>query len=744
MLTLTPMATGDATISVTATDTGGDAADTATVSAMVTVGVLPLEIMVSPTTAEVEEGGTVEITATANKMVDRNVEVMLLPDVTGSTAGEDDYSLAPSAMITIMAGEVSGMATLTATDDYEVEGNESVTLVAREKDMGDIGTVMVSIMDNDMETTYTLSGPMDMNIVEGQSYELTATANQAVHMDTEVMLVRDRAASDAGDDDYTVGSITIAAGATSGTTMLMVTADDMPDGGDRYEHGREAGARRGRWTAWRSAPWSSSSGMPRCPPCRSSPSSCWRPCWASADTAGTCGGGSRSADVRSLPCPLSPERPRGEGGFSLGREPGHGGSGCDHAPREPRVLSGGLVPLDSRVYRRVGWSVIHVEDAGRQRVHARPRPSNGSSTSTPAFSKSARFRVATTNPCASAVAAIRLSLTGMAVPDVRRSARSLAQRRPVAASHGRHCSRPTPPSNQRSRPRPSPAPGQQQDAEPDSPRGPPRPRRVPVRFAGASPRPPGREPAWWPRSARSHRPGRSQRVGALGLDRNEEALLRTVQQPIDDACVRRRRPADESVLPRLDAFDVELLARLDAVLAPNLGRQHDLPLRGDGGLHRGKILSYPEAVNRVGFPWEARHPQDRNEAEYLAESSAEDNDNDCAATANVWPTAIRARPTPIPRSSPGVNALRSVIPCPNRLHAFGRLGTTSDARGGETGVDTDGPSREHPKPRRGNGHSLPGSRGRKQAPSKSQLTVEPADGLRGRVVIDPRSARQSH
>ena len=49
---------------------------------MVTVGVLPLRhrVMVSPTTAEVEEGGMVEITATANKMVDANVEVMLIRD----------------------------------------------------------------------------------------------------------------------------------------------------------------------------------------------------------------------------------------------------------------------------------------------------------------------------------------------------------------------------------------------------------------------------------------------------------------------------------------------------------------------------------------------------------------------------------------------------------------------------------------------------------------------------------------
>ena len=228
-LTLTPMETGGATITVTATDTSGDADDTATVSSMVTVGVLPLEIMVSPTTAEVEEGGMVEITATANKMVDANVEVMLIRDA-ASSAGEDDFSLDP-VMITIMAGDAMGKTTLTATDDYDVEGNESLSLVARVKDMGDVGSVMVTITDNDMETTYELSGPMDMNIVEGKSYELTATANQAVRMDTEVMLMRDRAASDADDSDYTVASIMIMAGETSGTTMLMVTEDNMPDAG---------------------------------------------------------------------------------------------------------------------------------------------------------------------------------------------------------------------------------------------------------------------------------------------------------------------------------------------------------------------------------------------------------------------------------------------------------------------------------------------------------------------------------
>ena len=228
MLTLTPMEAGDATITVMATDTSGDADDTAMAMSMVSVGVLPLEITVMPATADVTEGGTVEITAMANKMVDANTEVMLMRDAS-SSAGADDYSLAPP-LITIMAGDSTGTLTLTATDDSDVEGNERLMLVAMMRDMN-IGSVMVSIEDNDMETTYTLSGPMDMNIVEGMSYELTAMANQAVMADTEVMIMRDRGASAAGDDDYTVESIMIMAGETMGTTMLMVTDDGMPDGG---------------------------------------------------------------------------------------------------------------------------------------------------------------------------------------------------------------------------------------------------------------------------------------------------------------------------------------------------------------------------------------------------------------------------------------------------------------------------------------------------------------------------------
>ena len=173
----------------------------------------------------VMEGGEVTITATASQMVRANTEVMVMRDGS-SSAGDDDYSLVP-VLITIMTGDTSGIATLTATDDSDVEGDETLTLNGMVGDMN-AGSVMLTVTDNDMEITYTLSGPMDVNIAEGMSAELTATASSAVPMDTEVMVMRD-GTSTAGADDFTAAPIMIMTGDTMGTTMVMAVEDNMAE-----------------------------------------------------------------------------------------------------------------------------------------------------------------------------------------------------------------------------------------------------------------------------------------------------------------------------------------------------------------------------------------------------------------------------------------------------------------------------------------------------------------------------------
>ena len=93
-------------------------------------------------------------------------------------------------------------------------------------------TFPVTVVDKVLVVTLEMpDGVMNGNIVEGSSYDINVVANRAVSEDTEVMISRDRAGSDAGDDDFSVGSATIMAGYYSATAELMVTEDNMPDSG---------------------------------------------------------------------------------------------------------------------------------------------------------------------------------------------------------------------------------------------------------------------------------------------------------------------------------------------------------------------------------------------------------------------------------------------------------------------------------------------------------------------------------
>ena len=93
-------------------------------------------------------------------------------------------------------------------------------------------TFPVTVVDKVLVVTLEMpDGVMNGNIVEGSSYDINVAANRAVSEDTEVMISRDRADSDAGDDDFSVSSATIMAGHESATAELMVTEDNMPDSG---------------------------------------------------------------------------------------------------------------------------------------------------------------------------------------------------------------------------------------------------------------------------------------------------------------------------------------------------------------------------------------------------------------------------------------------------------------------------------------------------------------------------------
>ena len=114
--------------------------------------------------------------------------------------------------ITARASRPSGAVTINdQTDPREA----SITIAL------EVGLVALSIM---------LSGPedMNMNLVEGgMGGMVTATANRDVTENTVVNLMRDRAMSSAGDEDFTVEPITIMAGQMKGSTMVMAVEDNM-------------------------------------------------------------------------------------------------------------------------------------------------------------------------------------------------------------------------------------------------------------------------------------------------------------------------------------------------------------------------------------------------------------------------------------------------------------------------------------------------------------------------------------
>ena len=72
-----------------------------------------------------------------------------------------------------------------------------------------------------------LSSPEDMNVAEGMSAMVTATANRAATEDVTVMLMRDREMSSAGDADFMAEPIMIEAGEMMGSTMVMAVEDNM-------------------------------------------------------------------------------------------------------------------------------------------------------------------------------------------------------------------------------------------------------------------------------------------------------------------------------------------------------------------------------------------------------------------------------------------------------------------------------------------------------------------------------------
>ena len=147
--------------------------------------------------------------------------------VTLSYTAESDMSDVASASVSggtvMVAAESEGMAHITITAHASMPSGVMILDQSDPREASvmfpvEVGLEALSIM---------LSGPEDMNLAEGMSAMVTATANRAVTDDTTVMLMRDRAMSSASDDDFMADAIMIEAGEMMGSTMVMAVEDNM-------------------------------------------------------------------------------------------------------------------------------------------------------------------------------------------------------------------------------------------------------------------------------------------------------------------------------------------------------------------------------------------------------------------------------------------------------------------------------------------------------------------------------------
>ena len=182
---------------------------------------------------EADGEASVMVTVMADKPVSADTTLTLAVDAASTAMDPDDYSIMPEMMmVTVEKGKEMGMTTLMVTPvaDGMDEPNETIVLTAWMDDAQVGNAATLTIIDSD-SMTFMLSGPSDMNLVEGFEYDIEVTASTPVMADTTVMLMRGDASTATADEDYMIEDIMIMAGETMGRTKLMVKSDDMADGG---------------------------------------------------------------------------------------------------------------------------------------------------------------------------------------------------------------------------------------------------------------------------------------------------------------------------------------------------------------------------------------------------------------------------------------------------------------------------------------------------------------------------------
>ena len=223
-VTITGKGEGSTTVKVTASDPKRkEAEQTFTVTVKRPVETPALS---SSRSSVSEPSDTAVITVTVPTAVSSNTTFSL--NHSGSAKTPADYTL---GTLTIASGKTSGTATLSVQDDSVLEGTETIKLRtdAIAGAYTESNLLTIELKDNELETP-TLTSSRSSVSEPSDTAVITVTVPTAVSSNTTFSLNHSGSAKTPA--DYTLGTLTIASGNTSGTAMLSVQDDDDYEGED--------------------------------------------------------------------------------------------------------------------------------------------------------------------------------------------------------------------------------------------------------------------------------------------------------------------------------------------------------------------------------------------------------------------------------------------------------------------------------------------------------------------------------
>ena len=180
-------------------------------------------VSAQPTEIGEGESSTITVAVANGKTFASNQTISL---AVSGTAASSDYGL--STGLTLRAGASSATATVTATDDAIVEGDETVIVTASHGGQS-IGSATVTISDNDI-ATWTVS-TQSAEIGEGESSTITvAVANGKTFASNQTISLAVSGTAASSDYSLSATELTLRAGASSATATVTATDDAIVEG----------------------------------------------------------------------------------------------------------------------------------------------------------------------------------------------------------------------------------------------------------------------------------------------------------------------------------------------------------------------------------------------------------------------------------------------------------------------------------------------------------------------------------